>query len=158
MTRWTCLALLLLFGFGSAQAQQKPTLGENPPAPSLSGPRTYNTTDPRKLRRIRTIYVEHIENSLSDKLADGISKMGRFRIVTKPAEADAVLRGSCADLRRLKSVHSEVFIADMRGSTVWQDVVRRPFNPPPLSKAVDETAIVILQHLAESVQGADRAD
>ena len=158
MTRASYLLLALSLIASCVWAQQKPTLGENPPSPSLSGPRTYNTTDPRKLRRIRTIFVERIENSLSDKLADGLSKMGRFRVVTKPTEADAVLRGSCVDMRRLKSVHSEVFIADTRGSTVWQDVVRRPFSPPPLSKAVDETATVILQHLAESVQGADRAN
>ncbi|HZP01254.1 MAG TPA: hypothetical protein VFD30_13255 [Terriglobia bacterium] len=158
MLRGISLSVLLLLASGSAWTQQRPTLGENPPAPSLAGPRSYNTVDPRKLRRIRTIYVERIENALSDRLAEGISKMGRFRVVSKPSEADAVLRGSCADLRRLKKVHSEVFIADMRGATVWQDVVRQPFNPPPLSKAIEQSATIILQHLAESLQGADRAD
>jgi hypothetical protein len=114
--------------------------------------------DARRLRRVRTIFVEHIENSLSEKLAEGLAKMGRFRIVDKRRDADAVLRGTCSDLRRLKSVHSEVYLADSRAdSTIWQDTVRRPYNPPPLDKVVGDTALLIVQHLTDSLRQADRA-
>ncbi len=54
--------------------ERKPTLGPAP-EPSLSGPRTSATMDARKLMRVRTIYVERIDNSLSEKLADGLAKM-----------------------------------------------------------------------------------
>src|SRR2546422_459710 len=76
-------------GFGVQQSsepppqqgqERKPTLGPAP-EPSLSGPRTSATMDARKLMRVRTIYVERIDNSLSEKLADGLAKMGRFRVV-----------------------------------------------------------------------------
>jgi hypothetical protein len=159
-------ALLLVFGsLGIAheapqtrqqqQPEQRPTLGPAP-APSLRGPRTSTTTDARKLVQIRTIFIERIDNLLSEKLADGLSRTTRFRVVTNRNEADAVLRGTCSEFRRLKSVHSEVYVTDRSGAAVWQDSVRRPFNPPTLEKALNETALVILEHLADSVREADR--
>jgi hypothetical protein len=136
--------------------QKPPTLGPAPP-PSLNGPRSSNTTDPQRLNHVRKIYVERIDNSLSDKLMEGLAKKGRFSIVADVKEADAVLRGTCFDSHRLKSVHSEVFISDrVTGASIWQDNVRRSFNPPALQKAVDDTAEIILEHLNESVREAQR--
>ena len=88
---------------------------------------------------------------------EGLAKTGRYQIVLEEKDADAVLRGSCLDSRRLKSVHSEVFISDRAtGASIWQDNVRKSFNPPTLEKAVDDTASTILQHLDESVHEAQR--
>jgi hypothetical protein len=100
--------------------------------------------------------VERIDNLLSERLADGLAKMGRFRVVASRNEADAVLSGTCFDSRRLKRVHSEVYLTDRSGSAIWQDVLRRPFNPPTLQKSVDSTAAEIVQHLGDSVREADR--
>jgi len=136
------------------QPQQRPTLGP-PPEGSPEGPRTSTTTDARKLRRIRALYVERIDNSLSDRLIEGLTKIGRFRLVPKANEADATLRGSCLESRRLKRVHSEVFINDRGGASVWQDTIMRPYNPPTLAKAVDETAQVVVNHLEESLREAE---
>ncbi len=137
------------------EEQQRPTLG--PPAESpAGGPRTSTTTDARKLLRVRSIYVERIDNALSEKLADVLSKSGRFRIAATRSEADAVLRGTCFDSRRLKSVHSEVFLTDRGGNSIWQDIVHRPFNPPVLPKAVESTAVDIVQHLTDSAREAER--
>ena len=133
----------------------KPTLGL-PPDPSLRGPRTSNTTDPRKLVRVRTIYVERIDNSLNEKLVEGLARMGRFRVVEDRDLAEAVFRGSCFDSRRLKMVHSEVFLSERSsGASIWQDVIRRPYNPPPLEKVVDESATLILVHLRDSIKEAE---
>lgn len=137
------------------EPQQRPTLGA-PSEPSLNGPRSSTTNDARKLMRVRTIYVEHMDNRLGEKLADGLSKQGRFRVVASRGEADAVLHGTCFDSRRLKSVHSEVYLADRSGTAIWQDVIRRQFNPPALEKVVDSTAAEIVQHLGDSVREADR--
>lgn len=152
------LALLLVLGFpGWAQDEnpgptQKPTLGPAPgPGPSLNGPRTSNTHDLRKLRLVRSLYVERIDNSLGDKLVEALSKLGRFRLVSQAKDADATLRGSCLESRRLKRVHSEVFIADRSGTSLWQDNLYRPYNPPPLAQAVDETARLVADHLGESL-------
>lgn len=77
--------------------------------------------------------------------------------MTSRNEADAVLRGSCADLRRLKTVRSEVYLNERSsGESIWQDSVRRPFNPPTLDRAVTETALLIVEHLSESLQAAGR--
>jgi hypothetical protein len=164
------LSLLLLVSCSIAPAQsekppeqqpdgaapKRPTLGPAPP-PSLNGPRSSTTTDPQKLIRLRKIFVERIDNQLSDKLMEGLAKSGRFRIVADAKEADAVLRGTCFDSRRLKSVHSEVFISDrVTGSSIWQDSVLRPFNPPTLQKVVDDTATAIVGHLNDSVHDAER--
>ncbi len=136
--------------------QQAPTLGPSA-APSLSGPRTSSTTDPRKLVAIRTVFIEAIDNALGEKLAEGLVRLGRFRVVAQRTEADAVLRGSCFDSHRLRAVHSEVFLNDRStGASIWQDNVRVPFNPPPLVKAVDATAAAVLHHLSESISEAER--
>lgn len=135
---------------------QRPTLGPHP-APSPGGPSSSTTADPRKLMRVRTVYVEIIDNLLSEKLADGISKMGRFRVVAKRDEADAVLTGTCSDLRRLKTVHSEVYLNDRAsGAAIWQDSLRRPYNPPPLGQVVNHTASDFVAHLEDSVKEAER--
>jgi hypothetical protein len=137
-----------------APEEKPPTLGKNT---SPEAPRTSTTNDPRRLMSIKTIYVDRIDNSLSDKLADGLSKIGRFRIVAERKDADAIVYGTCFDSRRLKTVHSEVFLHDRAsGASIWQDVVRRHYNPPPLSKAVDDTATIVLGHLTESIQEAER--
>jgi len=136
--------------------EQRPTLGPAP-APTLgSGPRTATTNDFRKLMRIHSLYIERIDNALSDRLVEAIAKSGRFRIVTKAKEADGTVRGSCLELRRLKRVHSEVFISDRSGASVWQDTVYRPFNPPTLDQAVGDTAALVAEHLEESVREAGR--
>jgi hypothetical protein len=165
------LFLAILFAsclgtFAKQQPQERPTLGkeapeEKPPTlgknTSPEGPRTSTTNDPRRLMSIKTVYVDRIDNSLSDRLADGLSKIGRFRIVAERKDADAIVSGTCFDSRRLKTVHSEVILHDRAsGASIWQDVVRRRYSPPPLSKAVDDTATIILSHLAESIQEAER--
>jgi hypothetical protein len=135
------------------QQQQKPTLGE---APSLGSLRTSSTTDIRKLLRVRTVYIETIDNSLNEKLAEALSKTGPFQVVAKRNEADAILRGTCFDSRRLKKLHSEVFLTDPHGGPIWSDIIREPFNPPPLDKAVIDSASVIVAHLGESLREAQR--
>jgi hypothetical protein len=159
------LAMLLGYAGAGGQQEKPPTLGKEPQeeqrptlgaAPSLGSPRTSTTTDIRKLLRVRTVYVEAIDNSLNDKLAEALSKMGPFRVVAKRSEADAILRGTCFDSRRLKRLHSEVFLTDPRGGSIWQDIVREPFNPPQLEKAVTGSALVIVGHLGESLREAQR--
>jgi hypothetical protein len=138
------------------EEQRRPTLGRAP-TPSLRGLGSSTTADFRKLLRIRTIYVESIDNFLSDKLVDGLPKIGRFRIVTNRSEDDAVLRGTCFDSRHLKSVHSEVYLNDRTsGSSIWQDSIRLRYGPPPLAKVVETTATEILANLSESIQEAQR--
>lgn len=134
---------------------RKPTLGP-PPAPSLYGPRTSNITDVRRLVRLRKVYVERIDNGLSEIIMEGLAKSGRFRVVASRAEADGVMRGTCVGLRRMKVVHSEVYLSDVSGASVWQDNVRRPYNPPALETAVAETATLILTHLREDALEAER--
>lgn len=165
--RTVCLWLIILLlpssfilaqerpSLGKEAPQERPTLGKDGSSPN--GPKTSTTNDAHRLMNVRAIYVDQIDNALSDRLADGLSKMGRFRIVVSRQEADAVVSGTCFDSHRLKTVHSEVIIHDRSsGASIWQDVVRRPYNPPPLGKAVDDTAMVILAHLAESIQEAER--
>ena len=138
------------------ESKPRPTLGP-PTAASLNGPRSSTTTDAQKLLRIRKIFVQSIDNMLSDKLVETIGKMGRFQIVAEAKEADAVMRGTCFDSRRLKTLHSEVFITDkVTGASIWQDNLVRPFNPPALQKAVDDTAALITQHLNDDVEQAQR--
>lgn len=135
------------------QEEKRPTLGPAPaPAPGMPGPATDFVLDPARLMHVRKIYVEQIDNQLSDKLMEGLAKSGRFRLVLDKKEADAVIRGTCLDARRLKTVHSEVYMSDRAtGKSIWQDNVHVPYNPPPLSKAVDRTAGEILRHLANTV-------
>lgn len=79
---------------GPSQQQQaeRPTLGPRNGPAIESGPNTSTTTDVRKLMRIHTLYIESIDNSLSDKLIETLGKWGRFRLVTKAKDADATLR------------------------------------------------------------------
>ncbi len=163
-----CFLAILLLACPLTVAQDRPTLHkepsqDNPPTlgkdegPSLGGPRTSTTTDARRLLSVKTIFVDHIDNALGEKLADGLSRMGRFRIVADRKDADTVVMGTCFDSRRLKTVHSEIFLHDRAsGASIWQDIVRRHYNPPPLQKAVDDTAVTILAHLGESIQEAQR--
>lgn len=162
--RCICLAIILLAGLAAwaqekpaeEKSQRRPTLGPAP-APSLYGPRTSTTTDPRKLMRVHKIYVERMDNSLSEKLVEALGKLSRFRVAASLNEADAVLRGTCFDSRRLKTVRSEVYLNErLSGASIWQDSVRRPYNPPPLDKAVNEIVTLILTHLTESVAEAER--
>jgi len=139
---------------------QRPTLGPQPgpkERPSLHGARTWFTTSPGKLTRVRTLFVQRIENQLSQKLIEGIGKMGRFRVVERLDDADAVVRGTCFESRRLKLVHTEVYISDRNsGAAIWQDSFRLPYNPPPLAEVVNETALAIIVHLSEGVREAER--
>ena len=81
--------------------------------------------------------------------------MSWLKVVNKPEEADAIIRGTCFSLRRLKRLHAEVYITDrVTGKSIWQDAIRVPFNPPALPKAVDQAASEILVHLNESVRTA----
>lgn len=159
MNRFLAIVSVLLFSCPVVLAQEKkeekrPTLGP-PPAPSLEGSPNAITTDPSRLLRVRKIYVERIDNRLSDELLEGLAKTGRFSIVADRDQADGVIRGTCFDSRRLKIVHSEVFLSDRAtGASIWQDNVRKPYNPPPLNKAVEETANLILRHLATSIAKA----
>jgi hypothetical protein len=136
--------------------EKRPTLGPEPaPTTGTGGPATDFLQDPAKLLRVRKVFVEPIDNNLSEKLLEGLAKSGRFRVVVSKKEADAVIRGTCFDARRLRSVHSEVYMSDpVTGKSIWQDSVRVPYNPPPLSKAVERTADEILRHLAMRVSHA----
>lgn len=138
------------------QPEERPTLGPKTGPALETGPLTSSTTDFRKLMRIHTLYIEGIDNSLSDRLVQALGKWGRFRIVTKEKEADAVLRGSCLESRRLKRVHSEVFISDRNGGSVWQDSIYRPFNPPALDQAVSDTATLVQAHLEQTLREGER--
>jgi hypothetical protein len=104
--------------------------------------------------RIRSLYVGKMDNALSEKLVLTLGKLGRFKIVSGPKEADAIMTGSCLESRRLKRLHSEVFIADRGGGSVWQDNLYRPYNPPSLEQAVSETAQIVAEHLGESLNEA----
>ena len=158
---WLLVIAFLLLPVLEAQEAQKsggekepqPTLGPSP-APGTQGPRTATVNDYRKLMRIRSIYIEKMDNALSEKLVQSLGKLGRFKIASTLKEADAIVTGSCLESRRLKRVHSEVFIADRGGGSVWQDSVYRPYNPPSLEQAVNETAQVVAEHLGESLSEA----
>jgi hemolysin activation/secretion protein len=136
--------------------QRRPTLGPSRTPPSLSGPKTASTTDPRKLARVRTIYIERIDNALDEKLTAALAKIRRFRFVGERKEADAIMNGTCFDSRRLKLLRSEVYLHDQSGASIWQDSVRRPIKPPTIEVAATETADVIAAHLSESLTEAER--
>jgi hypothetical protein len=146
-----CLAAagLLLRG------QERPTLG--PSEPSLGGPGAGTTINQRRLLRIRKIYIEQIDNKLSDKIMEDLSGSSALRVVDKAEDADAILRGTCFRSRRLKRLHSEVYLSErVGGASVWQDVVLVPWNPPALNKSVDKSAAEIVTHLFESIRRAQR--
>ena len=154
------IAFLLVPVLGAQDAQksggeqgQKPTLGPSP-APGTRGPQTATVNDYRRLMRIRSIYIERMDNALSEKLVQSLGKLGRFKIVSTPKEADAIVTGSCLESRRLKHLHSEVFIADRGGGSIWQDNLYRPYNPPSLEQAVNETAQMVADHLGASLSEA----
>ena len=133
--------------------EPKPTLGPKP-GPGESGPRTATVNDYRKLVRIRTLYVERMDNDLNESLAASLGKLGRFKMASNAKEADAIVRGSCLESRRLKRLHTEVSITDRGGGSIWQDIVMRPYNPPSLAQAVTDTAQTIAEHLGESINQA----
>jgi len=134
---------------------EKPAPGNEPASPGSS--HSSSVTDERRLMRIRTIYVDRMDNQLSDKLMEGLAKIGRFHIVAERKDADAVFTGTCFDSRHLKQVHSEVFLNDRAsGSSIWQDIVRRPYNPPSLAASVQDSADVIIAHLTQTIQEAER--
>lgn len=137
---------------GQAPEQNRPTLGV---APSL-GPTTATIMDAHKLRMVRTIYVGMMDNSLNLKLIQDFAKEGPFRAIDNRNGADAILQGSCFNSPHLKEVHSEVFLTGRDGKAIWQDVIHQPYNPPPLSKAVTETANLVITHLRESIEQAGR--
>lgn len=164
------IALLLggALGFGQSDAsQQRPTLGQapggtqnrptlGPGAPSLNGPLTATVMDPHRLRLVRTVYVGMMDNSLNTKLISDFAKHGPFRAITNRNTADAILQATCFNSPHLKEVHTEVFLTGRDGKSIWQDVIHEPYNPPPLSKAVSETAALIVAHLRASIEAAGR--
>lgn len=143
------------------QQQQKqqpaPTLGPEQPSPSPNGPPSANTVNPRRLLRIHDIYIARIDNGLNMKLKAALAKLSWARIVDQPDKADAVVRGTSFALRRLKELHSEVYINDRAsGASIWQDVVRIHVYPPALQKAVSQTADKVAKDLQESLNQAAR--
>jgi len=142
---------------GSSTQTERPTLRGPRAGPRAEVARpTATTADIRRLLRVRTIYVENIDNSLSDKLIEALAKWGRFRLVTKAKDADALLRGSCLESRHLKHVHSEIYISDHNGRSLGQDTVYRPYNPPTLDQAVEDTAQAVAAHLQLTVSRGER--
>lgn len=141
-------------GKAPGENQTRPTLG--PMAPSLKGPLTATIMDPHKLRLVRTVYVGMMDNSLNTKLIDDLVKHGPFRAIDNRNGADAVLQATCFNSPHLKEVHTEVFLTGRDGKAIWQDIIHEPYNPPPLSKAVAETASLIVTHLRESIEAAGR--
>ena len=138
------------------QPEERPTLRPRNGPPLAMGSNTSTTNDLKKLLRIRTLYIESIDNSLSEKLMEALGKGGRFRLVEKAKEADATLRGSCLESRRLKRLHSEVFISGRNGESIWQDSIYSPFNPPGLAQAVTDTAAMVAGHLEQTIREAER--
>jgi hypothetical protein len=134
--------------------EKPPTLGGGGEAPSLAGPHTSNTNDPGRLRHVHTVFIDQMDNGLAQQLIDEIGSHGPFRIAASRQDADAVLRGTCFDSTRLKTVHSEVFLTGRSGESIWQDIIRQPYRPPPLARAVATTAEVIAADLAASVREA----
>jgi hypothetical protein len=135
--------------------QQPPTLG--PSQPSLQGPGSSRGGDLRMLAKVRRVYIDWIDNNLNEKLADDLGHVSWLKVVDKPDEADAVIRGSCYSLSRLKRLNVEVYLNDrVSGKSIWQDSIHVPFNPPDLSKAVGDAAAEIMDHLNQSIHAASR--
>ena len=133
---------------------QRPTLGPAT-APSLYGLKTSSISDAHRLVHVHKIYIERMDNALDEKLTERLATFQRFQLVGDRKEADAVMRGTCFDSRRLKFLRSEVYLNDRGGAPIWQDSLRRPFNPPALATAVSDTANLIASHLSESVAEAE---
>lgn len=136
-------------------AQQAPTLGSS--RPSLQGPSTLRTADRRMLVKIRKVYIARIDHNLDEKLAEDLDHTLGLKVVKKEDEADAIVRGTCFDLRRLKRLDAEVYISDrITGKPIWQDVIRVSSDPTDLAKSVDQAASEITAHLTESIRQAAR--
>ncbi len=147
-----CLVMLLA-PVAVLHSQQRPTLG--PSEPSLRGPGSSQTANPRRLLQMRRIYIYRIDHNLNVKLADDLAHVSWIKVVNKPDEADAVVRGTCIRFQNLKRLHAEVYINDrVTGKSIWQDVIHVPYDPPGLTKAVDEAAAEILTHLSQSMRAA----
>jgi len=135
------------------RGQQRPTLG--PSEPSLNGPASSQTANAGLLVRMRKIYIERIDYNLNEKLSGDLARVSWVKVVDKPEEADAIVRGTCFSLRRLKRLHAEVYFSDrISGKSIWQDVIRIPYDPPALPKAVDQAAAEIMAHLNQSIRAA----
>lgn len=133
--------------------QQAPTLG--PSQPSLRGPTSSRTANPRRLMKMRRVYIQRMDHNLNEKLADDIAHVSWLKVVDKPEKADAIVRGTCFSLRRLKRLHAEVYISDrVSGKSIWQDVIRVPYDSAAPQKAVDRAASEILEHLSQSIHAA----
>lgn len=150
---------ICLFSIPLLYAQQRPTLGPPPGTgePSVRGPVTSRTTNPRKLLRMRDIYIQRISHNFNEVLTKDLAHATRVKVVSKPSEADAVIRGVCFTLRNLKKLHAEVYINERASrASIWQDVVEVPYDPPDLSKAVDNAAAKILTDLNQSLRKASK--
>jgi len=153
------IAFLLVPVLGAQETQNSGQGNEHEVPPPLSpgsrstahGNQTGTVNDPRRLMRVRSIFIEKMDNALSEKLVLSLGKVGRFKIASDPKEADAIMTGSCLESRRLKRLHSEVFMSDRGGGSIWQDNLYRPYNPPSLEQAVNETAQIVAEHLAASL-------
>lgn len=136
-------------------SQEAPTLG--PSRPSLGEPGSTRTANPRMLLKMRKVYIERIDNNLNEQLEDDLAHVSWLKVVKSEDDADAIVRGTCFDLRRLKRLHAEVYITDrVSGKSIWQDVIRVSYTSPDLTKAVDEAATEIVAHLNESVRTASK--
>ena len=143
-----CLALL-----PALHGQQQPTLG--PSNPSLKGPASSQTANVGLLVRMRKVYIHRMDHNLNEKLEGALAHVSWVKVVDKSDEADAIVRGTCFSLRHLKRLHAEVYITDrVSGKSIWQDVIRVPYDPPSLPKAVDHAAAEILIHLNQSIRAA----
>ncbi len=168
MKRWSLLLCMVFLAegivCGQQESGQRPTLGApsgrsrptlSGAAPSLRGPMTANIVDARALRSVRKIYIGNFDYALTAKLRADLEKDRMFRVVSERSKADAVLEGSCFSLRRLKDVHTEIYLTGKNGKAIWQDIIHEPYLPPPLPKALDETAQLIVAHLRASIAQAE---
>ena len=150
---------------GQTQDQRPPTLrrpgdeGEAVPSQPgaepgpTRGPRASVTNDARRLLRVKNIFIEDMDNRLSESLATGMGHE-RFRVVTDRRQADALLHGSCLDSARKKMVDSQVYLTGADGKPIWSDAVRHPYKPPTLAQAVQESAAAIVEDLKSSLEEA----
>jgi hypothetical protein len=146
-------------------SQQRPTLGPEPApnrpslggtAPSLMGPMNAKIMDPAKLRMVHKVFVGLIDNSLNLKLIQDLSASGSFHVVTDRHAADAILQGTCFDSPHLKDVHSELFLTGQNGKPIWQDIIHQSYDPPPLRRAVTDTATKAVADLRASIEAVER--
>ncbi len=147
---------MFLVSITALGAQQAPTLGTS--RPSLEGPSHTRTANPRMLVNMRKVYIERIDHNLNVKLADDLAHVSWLKVVNKEDDADAIVRGTCFNLRRLKRLHAEIYISDrVTGKSIWQDIVRVPYDPAAPQKSVDRAASDILEHLNQSMHEAATA-